>query len=82
MKITKHQRSGGVDIIYFDTDERVDIRRSEGDWEYQRGDDNDSYMSGDFWVDSGAVIDYDGCFELPEAVRQALALFYDLDDIS
>ena len=79
MKITKQEKKDGVENIYFDTQEWVAIDKSEGLWEYQEGDDEESYISGGFVVDGGTVIDYDGCYELPKAVMLALALFYEMD---
>ncbi len=79
MKITKQEKKDGVENIYFDTQEWVAINKSEGSWEYQEGDDDDSYISGGFVVDGVTVVDYDGCYEMPEAVMLSLALFYDMD---
>lgn len=61
-----------VDNFYFDSGVWVGIRKSEGLWEYQEGDDDETYMSGGYVVDGNSVIDYDGCFELPREVENAL----------
>ena len=79
MKITKQEKKDGVENFYFDTEEWVAIDKSEGIWEYQEGDDEESYVSGRFVVDGVTVIDYDGVFELPTPVMLALSKFYDMD---
>lgn len=79
MKITKREKKDGVENFYFDTEEWVAIDKSEGLWEYQEGDDEESYLSGGFVVDGGTVIDYDGCFELPNVVILALSKDFDMD---
>ncbi len=61
-----------VDNFYFDNNVWVGIRKSEGIWEYQEGDDDETYLSGGYVVDGNSVIDYDGCFELPREVEAAL----------
>lgn len=79
MKITNQEKKDGVENIYFDTQEWVAINKAEGIWEYQKGDNDESYISGGFVVDGSTVIDYDGCFELPKAVILSLAQFYDME---
>ena len=79
MKITKTEMKDGVDNFYFDTEEWVAIDKSEGLWEYQECEDEESYLSGGFVVDGCTVIDYDGCYELPEAVRMALSQQFVMD---
>ncbi len=79
MKITKREKKDGVENFYFDTEEWVAIDKSEGLGEYQEGDDEESYMSGGIVVDGGEVIDYDGCYSLPQAVILALGQIFDVD---
>ena len=52
---------------------------NNGTWEYQDGDDEETYISGCFILDGKTVIDYDGCYELPKEVVLALAMEYDID---
>lgn len=61
-----------VENFYFDTGVWVGIRKTEGIWEYQEGDDDETYQSGGFVVDGNSVIDYDGCFEIPREVEATL----------
>ena len=61
-----------VENFYFDNNVWVGIRKSEITWEYQEGDDDETYLSGGYVVDGNSVIDYDGCFELPREVETAL----------
>lgn len=41
-------------------------------WEYQPTDDEESYMSGNFYLEDNTVVDYDGCFDLPKIIREGL----------
>lgn len=41
-------------------------------WEYQPTDDEESYMSGNFYLEDNTVIDFDGCFDLPKIIREGL----------
>lgn len=66
--------------------EWVKIDPEEQLWEYQEDpDDEETYCSGCFLtddLDGNKVIDYDGCFELPRRVKQALSeCGYDLSDL-
>lgn len=64
---------------YIDIDERpwVQIDCVNLVWEY---DDEEDYMSGNFIVEDNTVIDYDGCFELPqEVVDEMIRLGYKID---
>ena len=65
----------GEKVVNFYFDEKliwVGIWKSTWSWEYQEDDDDESYLSGNFVVDGCCVIDYDGCYELPESVCLAL----------
>ena len=69
-------------INYFFDEENiwVGIRKDSCSWEYQEDEDDESYLSGNFVVDGCCVIDYDGCYELPNSVCLALTdLGYTLD---
>ena len=57
---------------YFDNDVWVGITPSERTWELQHDDDEDSYISGLFKTIENAVVDFDGCNELPKEVEKAL----------
>lgn len=51
-------------------------------WEYQPTDDEESYMSGNFYLEGKTVIDYDGCFDLPQTIKDGLVkLGYDLSEL-
>ena len=70
----------GIHNFYFEDEEWVGITPSSHSWEYQEGDDDDSYISGNYVTDGNTVIDYDGSFELPTQVILALSEFgYDID---
>lgn len=71
-KIRVKQSGEYIENFYFDTNVWVGIRKSEGIWEYQEGDDDETYQSGGFVVDGNSVIDYDGCFEIPREVEATL----------
>ena len=44
-----------------------------GSWEYQSDeDDEETYSEGGLWFEGRELVDYDGCFELPEEVKLAL----------
>lgn len=80
MKITSRNIEDGIHNSYFDNGAWVGITPSEGTWEYQLDDDEDSYISGGFILEGNTVIDYDGCYELPVEVILALGEeSYDLD---
>ena len=66
--------------------EWVRIDRAEQTWEYQTDpDDEETYISGGFQTDDHdrfKVIGYDGCFELPQKVRETMEeLEYDLSEL-
>lgn len=69
-------------------DEWVDIDPENESWKYQNGEDSESYASGNFYTDGiddtgrKVVVDYDGCYELPDAVQEALRKAgYDLSEL-
>ena len=44
-----------------------------GSWEYQSDeDDEETYYEGGLWFEGKELVDYDGCFELPEEVAVAI----------
>ena len=66
--------------VYFDTYEWVCIWIDSEEWEYQEDDNPDTYLSGGYEREGKTIVDYDGCFELPEAVKKAFRhLGYKLD---
>jgi len=79
MTLTKRETEGSIEYFLFDTDAWVAVHKEEGLWECQDGEDIDSYQSGGFVVDNGTVVDYDGCYGLPESVISALSLLYKMD---
>ena len=72
MKVVEKVNEQGGHEYTFDNGAWVCITPGEGTWEYQKGDDEDTYISGGYVVDGCTVIDYDGCFELPKEVAIAL----------
>lgn len=60
-----------VDNFYFDNDMWVGITATEGLWEMQHEDDEESYTSGHFSTDGVAIMGFSGCDELPKEVRKA-----------
>lgn len=80
MKIVKKETlyDGNTTEFNFDNGAWVTIynggHTEEGCWEFQENlyDDN-SYISGCISFHGNVVEDYDGCFELPEEVKYALA---------
>lgn len=73
MKIV-HKKSNNGRLDYdFDNGAWVSIDDEGLDWEYMSDADNeDSYCSGMLIWDNGAIVDFDGVFELPLAVKLAL----------
>ena len=66
--------------VYFDTYEWVCVWTDSEEWEYQEADDSDTYLSGCYEREGKTIVDYDGCFELPEAVKRAFRhIGYKLD---
>ena len=55
----------------------------EGSWEYQSDeDDPETYSEGSLWFEDKKLVDYDGCYELPEEVILAIKeLGYELTDM-
>lgn len=59
--------NGAWACVYIDTDD------GEGSWEYQSDDnDEETYSDGGLWFDGKELVDYDGCYELPEEVMLAI----------
>lgn len=67
----------------FDNGAEVVLFLQLGSWEYsQNPDDVDDYLCGTFEVENNAIIDWDGCFDLPEEVVLAFNHFgYDTSNI-
>ena len=62
----------------------VEISQNECLWEYYwpdpHDDDEDIYLTGGYVLDGNTVVDYDGCFDLPDEVKKCLKhLGYELD---
>lgn len=58
----------------FDNGAEVVLFLQLGSWKYSR-DQDDDYISGTYEVENNAIIDWDGCFELPEEVILAFIHF-------
>lgn len=67
---------GTNEHFWFEDGQWVCINKTTHGWEYdqecEKDEDEDFYIEGSFGVEDGTVIDYDGCFELPQAVISAL----------
>lgn len=81
MKIEKKLESeNGIASYWFDNGAwaRVDMGEGwpmidYGSWEFQADEhDAETYMEGGLWIEGEQVVDYDGCYELPEEVKMAL----------
>lgn len=81
MKIIEHKIIGNsVHEYFFDTGESVGFDFQSLWWEYLKDpEDPETYMSGCLVLEDDTIIDYDGCYELPQAVMTCLALHYKLD---
>lgn len=56
----------------------IDTKAQYGYWEYKSGAEG-----GGLWFDNGALVDYDGAFELPKKVLVALQKAgYNLEEIA
>ena len=58
----------------FDNGAEVVLFLHLGSWEYSRDQDG-GYICGTYEVENNAIIDWDGCFNLPEEVMQAFKQF-------
>ena len=75
MKITEKKTNEGAHEFKFDNGAWVslDVDGEYGSWEYQEDeDDEETYNEGGLWFEDKELVDYDGCFELPEEVKLAL----------
>ena len=79
MQLSSRNIENNCHNFYFDNGTWVGITPDDETWEYQEGDDEETYSSGCFILEGKTVIDYDGCFELPKEVVLALATEYDID---
>lgn len=50
----------------------VAVDKQNGTWEFMEDNDEESYMSGCYYVEGKNVVDYDGAYELPLEVRDLL----------
>lgn len=62
---------------------KIDIDGESGSWEYQEDeDDEETYSEGGLWFEGKELVDYDGCYELPEEVALAVReLGYHVEDL-
>lgn len=68
--------NGAWACVYIDTED------SEGSWEYQ-SDENDekTYSEGSLCFDGNELVDYYGCYELPEEVTLAISdMGYEIEE--
>lgn len=79
MRIITIEQQGSTLNFFFDTKECVSINQDEETWEYWDDNDTDIYFSGMIELEGGTVTGYDGCYDLPEAVKVALSQIYDID---
>lgn len=82
MNIIKRNEDNGIREFWFDDVDESWVAITPGShcWEYEKNNDDDTYVSGNFVTDGNTVIDYDGIYDLPVAVILALsALGYDID---
>ena len=71
LNIRKKYKSKSGHIL--NADIKIHPKDNYGSYEYWVSDfEDDTYIEGGLWFDGKTVIDYDGCFELPSAVRKAL----------
>lgn len=61
--------------FYFDNGAWVGINKDAESWEYQEGDDEESYLEGSYTRDGRYIEDYDGCYILPAEVLIAFHKF-------
>lgn len=62
--------------FFFDNGEWVSIDLLHEAWEYDKNDDEETYISGMIELYGDFVIGFDGCYELPEAVVACLKIVY------
>lgn len=80
MKITSVNKEGNLHNVYFDNGVWVGLNFKDESWEYEDENDEESYCSGWLGLDGNTLIDYDGCFELPGEVIEAVEYFeYKID---
>ena len=76
MKIIKKKQEKKATEFNFDNGAWVKIHNADGEygsWEFQADeDDEETYSEGGLWFEGKELVDYDGCYELPEEVRMAL----------
>lgn len=74
MQIISEKVSFEKATYIFDNGAEVVLFLQLGSWEYSKDLDND-YLSGIYEVENNAIIDWDGCFVLPEEVIYAFKQF-------
>lgn len=75
MKIVERKNKKNTHEFKFDNGAWCSIctMGEESSWECQMDEaDEETYSEGGLWFDGKELVDYDGCFELPDAVRIAL----------
>lgn len=74
MKVTRIEDVGLNRHYYFDNGTEVAIGlplEGESGWEYYNAIEDD-YSEGVLWFDNDVLVDYDGVYNLPEEVYEAL----------
>lgn len=75
MKITEKKIKNGAREFKFDNGAwvKLDIDGEYGSWEIQENeDDEETYSEGGLWFEGRDLVDYDGCYELPQEVALAV----------
>ncbi len=75
MKISEKTIKNGAHEFKFEGGAwvKLDIDGEYGSWEFQEDeDDEETYSEGGLWFEGMELVDYDGCFELPEEVAAAI----------
>ena len=85
MKIVEKKKAEKSTEFKFENGAWVKIHHMDGEygsWEYQEDEeDEETYSEGGLWFEDKKLVDYDGCYELPEEVKLALDDFgYKFED--
>ena len=71
VKISKRYKTKKGIVLCVDIE--IDTTEGYGSFEYWHKDmEDDTYMEGGLWIEDNEVVDFDGCFDLPKAVKKAL----------
>ena len=71
VKISKRYKTKKGIVLCVDIE--IDTTEGYGSFEYWHENmEDDTYMEGGLWIEDNEVVDFDGCFDLPKAVKKAL----------